>query len=917
MIKKFWTMLLSVVMALTILPAMVYAGESAPLNTVVYDLWVDGTQVTSENAENVLGDGTVSYDVESNTLTLNNTEIDTPYTSSDYYTSGIYSAGDINITLTGDNSINISGGMIAAGIHANGVITISGSGSLDLTVSGGSSETRAIATGYTDGEAGVVINSGTITIDADGTSGIYAVNVDGSYGTALPNRYFRINGGTVEMDANSTSPYSCYATNIKPDLSGYEGYSATAILNSWEELQSYNENSWGYYRYIKVQPLVYDENGISEDKEHFQPAQQASDGYYEIKNAGNLFWFAEKLTKNADNDTLNARLVSNITMPEEMNWVAMQVGPYGTPYNGTFDGAGYTISNLSAELEAGVFNNEGLFKTIGENGVVKNLGMINASIKPSSGYAGAICGTNYGLIENCYNLGGEISANYTWAGGIAGENDGTIKRCYNTGTVTSTGSSIGGIAGYSHDGGEIIDCYNTGDITGQWYVGGICGELNGGTVENCYGTGTATATYPGYDSTANPVVGGRLNSYTVENTYYINLTENNNGGKTEEQFASGEVTWLLNCEKSEGVWKQTIGTDGSPNFTGSTVYKGYSDCGAAQMTYSNSEMPQEIPDHDYDAPVWNWSADKETATAVFVCKNDASHTHTENASVTSQIKTPATCTEKGVTAYTATVLFNGKEYTATQNVTNIPMIAHNYHEGICTVCGKKLEVVIPDNSDSSAQFEITIDENAKSELVVEVGKIVDEIMTGGTTSAVSDDVAQKVYEAVNDGQEIVTVIEYDDTIVASKAEKAEMQKLLAKNDEIGVFFDLSVLLKVNGETIGNITTLSKPIVFTMTVPEDLVKTGRTFYIIRIHNGSAEKLEAVFNSENNTLTFETDKFSTYALAYTDSVNNTDNETTEVPQTGDDGNAELWFVLIVIAACGLTGTIAYSCRKNYGE
>lgn len=96
-------------------------------------------------------------------------------------------------------------------------------------------------------------------------------------------------------------------------------------------------------------------------------------------------------------------------MPDKMNWVAMKVGTYGTPYNGTFDSAGYTISNLSTELGAGVYSNEGLFKTIGESGTVKDLGMINASIKPSSGGSGAICGTNHGLIENCYNLGGEIS----------------------------------------------------------------------------------------------------------------------------------------------------------------------------------------------------------------------------------------------------------------------------------------------------------------------------------------------------------------------------------------------------------------------------------------------------------------------------------------------------------------------------
>ena len=621
MIKKLWAILLSIAIVLTMMPAMAFAG-----GTETYDLWVGGIKVTSENADDIFDNGTASYDAASNTLALNGTDIDQAYTSSDYYTSGIYADGDININLTGDNSINVSGGMIAAGIHANGVIRISGSGSLDLTVRDGSSETRAIATGYTDKEAGVIIDSGEISIDADGESGIYAVYVDGSYGTELPDRYLKINGGTIEMDANSTSPYSCYATNVKPNLGNYEGYSATAILNSWEVLQSYNENSWGYYRYIKVQPLEYDENGISEDKEHYQPAVQSEDGYYEIKNAGNLFWFAEKLGESDDNAALNARLVSNITMPEGMNWLAMKAGTYGTPYNGTFDGAGYTISNLSAELESGVYSNEGLFKTIGENGTVKNLGLINASIKPGSGGAGAICGTNHGLIENCYNLGGDISIVSIYGGGIAGENDGTIRQCYNTGNVESTftyGSSIGGIAGYCHDGGKIIDCYNTGDITGAWYVGGICGELNGGTVKNCYGTGTAAATYPGYGSTANSIVGGCLGSCTVENTYYVSEKENNGGGKTSEQFSSGEVAYLLNAGRDENVWGQTIGTENAPVFNGQAVYAGYEYCYSDSITYSNdsSKVHETKPGHnftksEYDATSHWYSCINDGCTAI-------------------------------------------------------------------------------------------------------------------------------------------------------------------------------------------------------------------------------------------------------------------------------------------------------------
>ena len=86
-----------------------------------YGLWVDGTEVTVDNADNVLGDDTVSYNAETKTLTLNGAEIDTAHTDGSY-TSGIYAEGDINIVLRGSSSINISGGQITAGVHANGVI---------------------------------------------------------------------------------------------------------------------------------------------------------------------------------------------------------------------------------------------------------------------------------------------------------------------------------------------------------------------------------------------------------------------------------------------------------------------------------------------------------------------------------------------------------------------------------------------------------------------------------------------------------------------------------------------------------------------------------------------------------------------------------------------------------------------------
>ena len=174
--KRFLAALLAALAVALLLPAAAFAES--------YSLWVNGTEVTSENAGNVLGDsGTVSYDAATNTLTLNGATINTPNPTgvSSIYSAGIYAEGAIQIQLIGENSITITSGQIVAGIHANGIITIGGAGALNVTASGASIETRAISTGYTENEAGVIINGGTVTVDTDGTSGIYAVYVDDSY----------------------------------------------------------------------------------------------------------------------------------------------------------------------------------------------------------------------------------------------------------------------------------------------------------------------------------------------------------------------------------------------------------------------------------------------------------------------------------------------------------------------------------------------------------------------------------------------------------------------------------------------------------------------------------------------------------------------------------------------------------------
>ena len=106
----------------------VITPEPEPAND---GLWVDGVQVTDENAADVLGDGAVTYDAATRTLTLNNAKLTKHRTGDDYIYDGVIDAvGDLNIVLIGENSITTpDGSEYTDGIDVgDGNLTITGKG---------------------------------------------------------------------------------------------------------------------------------------------------------------------------------------------------------------------------------------------------------------------------------------------------------------------------------------------------------------------------------------------------------------------------------------------------------------------------------------------------------------------------------------------------------------------------------------------------------------------------------------------------------------------------------------------------------------------------------------------------------------------------------------------------------------------
>ena len=169
-------------------------------------------------------------------------------------------------------------------------------------------------------------------------------------------------------------------------------------------------------------------------------------------------------------------------------------GTAATPFTGQFDGMGHTISGLdyattNSDSTAGAI---GLFSTVGTAGVVRNLGVVNASGSSVFARIGLIAGDNLGLITNSYSTGAMTVGSFGMGsgGGVAGQNDGTIERSWSSAGVGGNGS-FGGLVGTNN--GLILQSYATGRLNGGNHAeeGGLVGlNASSGIINQSYATGT-------------------------------------------------------------------------------------------------------------------------------------------------------------------------------------------------------------------------------------------------------------------------------------------------------------------------------------------------------------------------------------------------------------------------------------------
>ena len=157
---------------------------------------------------------------------------------------------------------------------------------------------------------------------------------------------------------------------------------------------------------------------------------------------------------------------------------------------------------------------------------------------------------------------------------------------------------------------------------------------------------------------------------------------------------------------------------------------------------------------------------------------------------------------------------------------------------------------------------------------------------------------------VAEGKKIEIVLE------VKEAQANELIETSTKGYKVGKYLDITLYKSVNG-TNESIHELSKVLKVTIKVPEELInkdsKTKREYYIARSHNGKVDILETIYNEKTNSLTFETDKFSDYAILYKDkkelkttvttSINKSNTKQTTKAKTGDNANIIGLMMLLV--------------------
>ena len=311
------------------------------------------------------------------------------------------------------------------------------------------------------------------------------------------------------------------------------------------------------------------------------------------------------------------------------------------------------------------------------------------------------------------------------------------------------------------------------------------------------------------------------------------------------------------------------------------------------------------------------------------------------------------------------VLLDGKElpadsYTVAGNTATAPgshtltiTAKGNYTDSIAWTY-----VIAPSKAEDAPGEDIAIDSGKVKVVVKSEGTVPPATLLTNKAELLamlvdSGDITADELAQIADGASVDIALTVKEANVSAEIKTAMAQA--AKGCTIGQYLDISLFkyMTVNGKQQDGVAlhTTQNALTISVAVPDALINTNsavnRTYCIVRNHEGTITVLDAAFDAASKTLTFKTDRFSDYAIAYKDTAvpssgsnpgsNNSSNgsETkknevaaptpaptpastsnpstiTAMPQTGDSSNPTLYVVLLVASLLGLA--VVFVCKKR---
>ena len=269
-----------------------------------------------------------------------------------------------------------------------------------------------------------------------------------------------------------------------------------------------------------------------------------ADNEFTLTNAAELFGLAQLVNGGTNFANKTVKLGEDIDLIGYI-WTPIGIGNYS--FKGVFDGGNHKITSMNVHA-AGIYC-AGLFGYV-SGGTVKNL-RVEGSVKYTGGtfgYVGGIvgCCDSSGKVTNCLSKVMIAAQGNYYVGGVVGNLiTGTINLCWNEGTVNGGSGSVGGIVG-TNSGGTVTNCANFGTVTGSSTAGGISGS---GAVANSYNLGNVTGA-------ENTTYG--ISSAAATNSYYLCKL---NGAEAAKYVNSNDEQDITTAEKDNKTVYKVGGTE--------------------------------------------------------------------------------------------------------------------------------------------------------------------------------------------------------------------------------------------------------------------------------------------------------------------------------------------------------------------